>query len=73
MNLFKNLYLLKCKSDYKLKDETFILKGYENCDTCSEYSENINSQKCLICKSGYFFDNNNCIFMTKYNHNFYLF
>ena len=57
-----NLYLLKCKSNYELKDGTCILKCYENCETCSEYSENINSQKCLTCKSGYLLDNNNCIF-----------
>ena len=55
-------YLLKCKSGYLLGNGTCIPHCHENCQTCSEYSEDINSQKCLTCKPNFILDNNNCIF-----------
>ena len=55
------LYLLKCKSGYKLEGETCVVNCYETCATCSEYSEDITDQKCLTCKADYIKENGNCI------------
>ena len=56
-------YLLKCKNGYKFENGKCIQNCYENCQTCSEYSDDINSQKCLTCKPDFIIDNNNnCIF-----------
>ena len=56
------LYLLKCKSGYKLEGDTCVVNCYETCATCSEYSSDESEQKCFSCKDGYTLDNNNnCI------------
>ena len=48
------LYLLKCKSGYKLQDGLCVTNCYETCATCSEYSEDKNDQKCLTCNSNFY-------------------
>ena len=56
------LYLLKCKSGYKLENETCVVNCYQTCANCSAYSEDSSDQKCFSCKDGYSLDNNNnCI------------
>ena len=55
------LYLLKCKSGYKLEGDTCVVNCYQTCETCSTYSEDESDQKCLTCKNDYTLVNNNCI------------
>ena len=59
----ENQKLLKCKTNYHLENNQCLpVLCYERCETCSEVSANINSQKCLSCKNGYILDdNNNCL------------
>ena len=55
-----NLFLLKCETNYTLYNDSCIPDTcYERCESCSEYSTNINDQKCTSCKSGYIKDNDN--------------
>ena len=59
--------LLECDSGYKLNntENECIPHCYESCETCSEYSEDINNQKCLTCKEGYYLQStspSNCLF-----------
>ena len=57
----EKIYLLKCKTYYHLDNNDCAPDYcYENCDTCSEISVDINNQKCLSCKSGYVLNNGNC-------------
>ena len=56
-----NLYLLKCKSGYILKEEKCESKCYKNCDSCFEYSEDPNDQKCIECKDNFILEGDNCI------------
>ena len=56
------LFLLKCKSGYKLEDSTCKTNCYEKCETCSDYSVDINNQKCLSCKNNNdILENGNCL------------
>ena len=56
------LYLLKCKNGYIFSDNICIPHCYETCNTCSEYSEDENSQKCLTCKNNnYYLKDGQCI------------
>ena len=59
----ENQKLLKCKTNYHLENNQCLpVLCYERCETSSEVSANINSQKCLSCKNGYILDdNNNCL------------
>ena len=59
----ENQKLLKCKTNYHLENNQYLpILCFERCETCSEVSTNINSQKCLSCKNGYILhDNNNCL------------
>ena len=57
-----NLYLLKCKTDYKVDGTSCVPETcYETCLKCSEVSSNPNDQKCTSCNDGYQLDNGNCI------------
>ena len=47
------LHLLRCKSGYKLENDECVTDCYSLCNTCSEHSDDENSQKCLTCKAGY--------------------
>ena len=59
----EKLFLLKCETDYSLNNDQCLSDiCYERCATCSEYSNNIEDQKCLSCKSNYIKSGENCIF-----------
>ena len=55
-------FLLKCESNYHTVDNECVPDScYDRCLTCSEYSEDINNQKCLSCKENYDQEGENCI------------
>ena len=58
-----NFYLLKCKSGYQLSEDgkDCIPHCYVTCQTCSDYSEDENDQKCSSCNSSYYLENEKCI------------
>ena len=57
-----NLFLLNCKSGYKVSGSQCIPDCYEFCETCTQYSSDETNQYCITCKTGYKKDeNNNCI------------
>ena len=55
-------HLLRCKSGYKLENDTCATDCYSLCNTCSEHSDNETLQKCLTCKEGFSLNENttNC-------------
>ena len=53
--------LLKCISGYKLDGNNCIPHCFPTCETCSEYSENEEEQKCLTCNESYYLENEKCI------------
>ena len=58
-------FLLECDYGYALSSSECISLCYDSCETCSYYSEDINEQKCLTCKEGYYLENtppSNCLF-----------
>ena len=58
-------FLLECDYGYALSSSECISLCYDSCETCSDYSEDINKQKCLTCKEGYYLENtppSNCLF-----------
>ena len=56
------LYIYKCQKNFHPYNYTCVPDFcFENCDICYEPSNDTNNQKCLTCKSGYYFDQNNCI------------
>ena len=59
----EDLYLLKCKINYHLNSNNECVPDscYERCEACSEMSNDVTNQKCTSCKSGYIFENGNCI------------
>ena len=58
----EKLGLLKCEENYHLSNGDCLSNAcYETCETCSEFSDNINDQKCLTCKTNYVLDSGNCI------------
>ena len=61
----ENSKLLKCMENYQLNDEFKYIpvSCYERCQTCSGYSNNVDDQKCTLCKNGYTLneENGNCI------------
>ena len=66
-----NLKLLNCSDGYSLINESCILeKCNDLCQTCSEYSEDNENQKCFSCKNdNHVLYNGNCI--NKCPDNFY--
>ena len=58
-----DFYLLKCKSGYQLSEDgkDCIPHCYTTCETCSDYSENENDQKCLTCNNSYYLESEKCI------------
>ena len=57
----ENLKLLKCKTGYILEDGQCVPHCYSTCQTCSEYSNDQNDQKCSTCKANYILEGNNCV------------
>ena len=57
----QNLKILQCKSNYKFINNECVLNCNINCETCNEYSEDVNHQKCQSCKEGFYLeDEENC-------------
>ena len=57
----QNLKILRCKSNYKFINNTCVLNCHINCETCDEYSEDVNHQKCHSCEEGFYLeDEENC-------------
>ena len=54
------LHLLKCSNGYILNENTCIPHCFNTCETCTDYSEDENDQKCLSCKEGYFLQDQKC-------------
>ena len=55
------LYLLNCKSGYILDRNDCIPHCFITCQTCSDYSEDEENQKCLTCNESYYLENEKCI------------
>ena len=56
------LYIFKCQTNFHPYNYTCEPDFcFENCDICFEPSNDTNNQKCLTCKKGYYFDQNNCL------------
>ena len=53
--------LLICKNGYQLDGNNCVPHCYITCQTCSDYSENENDQKCLTCNESYYLENEKCI------------
>ena len=59
-NTYLNIF--KCQKNFHPYNYTCVADFcFENCDICIEPSNDTNNQKCLTCKKGYYFDQNNCI------------
>ena len=55
------LYLLICKSGYILYENNCVPHCYPTCETCSDYSQNSEDQKCLTCNESYYLEDEKCI------------
>ena len=53
--------LLKCKNGYILENSQCVPHCYSTCQTCSEYSDNKDDQKCESCKENYILEGTNCV------------
>ena len=51
-----DLFLCICNNGYIANGAICIPHCYETCETCSDYSTNVDEQKCLTCKEGYYLD-----------------
>ena len=49
-----DLSLLECDSGYIINENECIPHCYNTCETCFDYSEDPNQQKCLTCLEGYY-------------------
>ena len=55
--------LLECEEGYKIEGNDCVSdkKCYDNCQDCSEYSDDPLNQKCTECKSEFLLENGNCV------------
>ena len=57
----EKLKFLSCKENYTLNNGRCVPICYELCETCEEYSDNINDQKCTSCSNDYLLKGGNCV------------
>ena len=59
---------------HEISGELFYIQCYDNCKSCSDTSDDINDQKCTVCKDNYYFeyDTKNCYDENYYNKGYYL-
>ena len=58
----EELLLLKCKNNYHSVNDICIPDFcFERCESCLEISNDINNQKCISCKEGFYLDEENCL------------